>query len=115
MSDLSVTATADASGTAVATFQLVNSGLVWIVAQISNETTPFRVGATATIRRNGRFIAASSIGSADTAFGPPSVLLRPGEQLTLTWVGLAVGDQAIGTIFYKEQPDTAPMDGNVVV
>lgn len=115
MSDYTQTAIADSTGAAVVSISLNNAGLVWVVAQVSNESVPFRVGATAIIRRNGRFIAGTSIGSADTAYGPPAILLRSGDVLTVTWAGLTKGDQAIATAFYDEQPDSAKPTPNVVV
>lgn len=115
MSDYTQTAIADATGAAVATISLNNSGLVWIVAQISVETVPFRVGCTAVIRRNGIFVAGSPQGSSDTAYGPPAILLRTGDQLTVTWAGLTKGDQGKATAFYAEQPDSATPTANVVV
>lgn len=114
--DRSYTATASAAGLATV---IVNDGppkgLIWVVAQISIETVIFRVGSTAIVRRNGRFIANSSLGSGDTAYGPPAILVNNIGALTCDWSGLTPGDQAIMTIFYQEQDNSAEPNPDFVV
>lgn len=90
-------------------------GLVWVIAQISIETTVFRAGATAVIRRDGRFVANSSLASSDTAYGPPPIMQNHNGAVTCDWAGLTVGDQAIMTIFYDEQDNGAKPNPDFVV
>lgn len=104
MADHTETATADSTGTAVVNFETISPGLQWVISQISLETTPFRVGASCVVRRGGRYLTSTIIGSGDTAYGPPSIILLRGVLLTCTWTGLTQGDEAIATIWYEEQP-----------
>lgn len=100
--DKSFTAIAIAGGTATVDITPVPGGLQWIVWQFTVETIPVRGAAQATVRRNGRYLTSTIVGSSSSAQGPPSLQLAPSDELTCTWVGLTVGDEAILTLFYEE-------------
>jgi len=106
---------ANAAGTAVITINDTPSGMQRIVAQWSNETSVFRVGSTCTVRRDGRFVTGSSLGSGDTAFGPPAIVLESVTVLTFTFGGLTAGDEAIATLFGVESQWQSAPDPNIVV
>ena len=108
-------ATANAAGVAVVTINDVTAGMQRVVAQWSNETTVFRVGSTCTVRRDGRFVSGSSLGSGDTAFGPPAFLMSPTTVMTFTIAGLMSNDEAIVTLFGTESTFNTSPDPNVVV
>lgn len=115
MSDRSYEDFADATGTAVVSVDGPSRGLQWIIPMFSNEVNPFRVGSTFVVRRNGRFVTSTSLGSGDTAYGPPALLMNPGDTLVGTFSGLTQGDQAIFTIFYSEVAASAVPTPDVVV
>lgn len=115
MTDTTLSATANASGVAVIQFQPVAAGLIWIVPQYSVETLPFRVGSTCTIRKNGRFVSSTSLGSGDTAYGPPALILNRGDILLFTWAGMTSGDECLATLFYKEQAWSEDIDPTTAV
>jgi hypothetical protein len=94
--------TAPAGGTAVMTLSPVPTGLEWVVSQINNETIPARNGATITIRKNGRYITSSPLGSGASASGPPFITITSHDVLTLTWTGMTQGDTCIGVLLYSE-------------
>lgn len=104
MADTSLTATANSSGIAVVSFAHNKSGLRWIVWQLTVETIPVRGGAQATIRRNGRYITSTIVGSGSSAQGPPALKMEPNDVLTCTWTGLTAGDEAILLFLYEEVP-----------
>jgi len=103
MTDLSESTTAGANGTAHVQFSPIAAGLMWVVPQFSIEVIPFTPGAACTIRRNGRFISSTALGSGDTAFGPPSIILNRGDVLSFDWAGMTPGSEAVATLFYSEQ------------
>lgn len=102
MADRLYEATAVASGAAVIQVQDVPKGLLWIVQQISVSTNVFRVGATCVVKRNASFITNTALGSADSAYRAPALLLSASDTLFITWAGLTVGDQAQACLFYEE-------------
>jgi hypothetical protein len=106
---------ANAAGVAVVTANDVAAGMQRVIAQWSNETAVFRVGSTCTVRRDGRFVTNSSLGSGDTAFGPPALLMSPTTVMTFTFAGLVSGDEAIVTLFGTETTFNTAPDPNVVV
>lgn len=89
--------------------------LTWVIAQFSISVSTFRSGATATIRRNGRFITASSQASNDTAYGPPAISMNSGDTITCDFTGLTQGDQAYLTLWYAEQPYGSTPNPDIVV
>jgi hypothetical protein len=103
MTDVTLSANASAAGVATVTFIATPAGLMWVVPQVSLETVPFRVGATCTVRKNGRFLSSTALGSGDTAYGPPAIILYRGDQITFTWAGMTAGDECLATLFYSEQ------------
>lgn len=114
--DNTYTGTADATGTATAVVTPPPpSTLAWVIAQFSVQTSTFRVGATATITRNGRLITSTSLGSADTAYGPPAVSMNSADDIRCVWTGLTNKDQAYLTIWFDEQPYGAKPNPNIVV
>lgn len=115
MTDYTQSTTAAADGTAVVSFSPTQPGLCWVVAQWSNETIPFRAGSTCTVRKNGRFYSSTPLGSGDTAFGPPAIVLFRGNTLDFSWTGLTLGDEVIATLFYNEANWTAVPDPTIAV
>lgn len=95
-------ASADSTGTAVATVDNIPTGVNWIVWQTSVESSPFRSGANATMRRNGRYVTSTIQGGGSSAQGPPALLLTPNDTVTMTWKGLTAGDQGLMTLFVEE-------------
>lgn len=102
MPDFPATTTAAADGTATVTFTAVPTGLEWVVSQVGIETLPPRNGATATIRKNGRYITSSALGSGSSASGPPFITLTSHDVLTVTWANMALGDTCVAVLLYSE-------------
>ena len=77
----------------------------WDIYQISlNCSGPPMAKCTATLFHNGFFLCASPQGWSDTATGPPNTLVRPGDALTVSWVGGSPGDIATAGVWYNENP-----------
>lgn len=109
-----------ANGTATVNINDVPSSMMWVVPQWSIETeaggaSVLRVGSTCTVRRNGRYVTSSTLGSGATAYGPPPIVLYSNDVLTFLWAGLTAGDEAIATIFYTETTWSNTPNPNQVV
>lgn len=104
-----------ASGIASIDFSPTSPGLNWVVAQFSLETQPFRVGCVCVVRYNGRFLSSTILGSGDTAYGPPAIILYRGDILNFTWTGVQVGDECIATLFYNESQWSTSPDPTIAV
>ena len=115
MTDYTEETTAGSDGTGTITFSPLSPGLTWVVAQFSLETTPFRVGCVCTVRKNGRFLTSTILGSGDTAYGPPAIILNRGDTLAFKWSGLTQGDQCVATLFYNESTWTTSPDPTIAV
>lgn len=101
--EYSLSASAGADGSATVTFAgLVPTGLIWVIGQVSAETIPARSGATVTIRKNGRYVTSSPLGSGATAQGPPNIYQRSHDVVTVSWANLTSGDSCIATLVYSE-------------
>lgn len=104
MPDLVRSVQAGSSGTATLTIsgESIPTGVIWVVSQISVETLPVRVTASATVRKNSRYITSSSQGSASSAQGPPYISLSSHDVFTIVWTGLTLNDACIATLLYTE-------------
>lgn len=78
------------------------SGLQWIVWQLSVETIPFRPGAVAVVKRNGRLVTSTVNGGRSAAQGPPALRISSSDVLTIDWTAVHVGDEAVCTLYYEE-------------
>jgi len=83
-----ITATADASGTAVATLS-GSVGVSIVVEQISVSNTA-GVG-TAEVFLDNVFLCGSSQGWLDSADGPPAIPLDQAASLSVKWFGVPAG------------------------
>jgi hypothetical protein len=115
MTDYTQSVTVGAAGTASIDFSPTSPGLNWVVAQFSLETQPFRVGCTCIVRKNGRFLSSTILGSGDTAYGPPAIILYRGDILNFFWNGLQNGDECIATLFYNESTWSQSPDPTIAV
>lgn len=100
ITDQTVTATADASGNAVATITPYRRQ-VWRVDQVSIEAADGPGTATAALYK-GSFLISPMVAQADAADGAPPVTLRPGERLHVRWSGLDPGNQARAIFIYDD-------------
>jgi hypothetical protein len=115
MPELVKSSTAPASGTVTIPFQHYKTGLQWVVSQMTNSTSPFRVGSVLTVNRNGTFITNTPLASGDAATGPPFLLLNASDVLNFVFTGMTLGDTCTATIFYTEsQWMPSPQGGYVV-
>lgn len=115
MADLTVSAKANAAGVAALPFGHSKSGIQWVVSQLANSTSPFRVGSVLTVTRNGLYVSSTPLASGDAATGPPFLLLNASDVLLFTFTGMTLNDQCVGTIFYTEQLWSADPQGGYVV
>ncbi|SRR6266540_2607250 len=91
---------ANASGRAVASIRA--SGMRhWNITQVSVELPLAPVGATCSIRRNGRLVS-PIIPTGDVASGEPPVPLGPGDEMTVEWAGCTPGQVGSGLVIYDE-------------
>lgn len=116
MPDLVRSVQAGANGTATVTVsgESVPSGIIYVVSQLSVETLPVRTTATATVRKNGRYLSSTAQGSASSAQGPPYISLSSHDILTITWTGMTLNDSCIATLLYNEHVWGDPL-GDVAV
>ena len=89
-------ATTAASGEARVAFGPGARTRSWTVQQVSVEMSTAPIGAACALRRAGRLVTLL-IPTGDVAGGDPPVVLRGGEQLTVTWTGCTPGD--IGHVY----------------
>lgn len=106
---------APASGTVAINFQHYKTGLQWIVSQLTNSTSPFRVGSVLTVTLNGGYVTSTPLASGDAATGPPFIKLEASDVLTFTFTGMTQGDQCVAGIFYTEEQWSANPQGGYVV
>jgi len=115
MPELRQSTVVPASGTATIRFQHYKTGIQWVVSQIVNSTSPFRVGSVLTVQRNGGYITSTPLASGDAATGPPFLKLDASDYLDFIFTGMTSGDQVIAAIFYtEEQWNPNPQGGYVV-
>lgn len=94
----------DPNGTAVVHVHTLTTAMEWDIYQISVKTQVFWVYTQAEIQVNGFFVCGSPQGSLDTATGPPDIVIKPGDDLTVTWINASPGDIATVGIWYNENP-----------
>jgi len=110
------TGNADASGNCTITINDVKSGLTRVIGQISVEClTAFRVGATATLRMNGRYLTSTIIASADTAYNQPYIAQNTSDVITATFTGFTNKDELCVTLYCIEIPWTANPPSSITV
>lgn len=74
----------------------------WIVWQMSVESSdPNTEGEIRAVRRNGRLLTSSFIIPA-SAQGPPAIILDGNDNLTVDFVGMSSGEEAIVTLYFQE-------------
>lgn len=115
MPDTTFSVKVGASGVAAIPFVHNKAGIQWIVSQMTNSTSPFRVGSVLNVQRNGLLITSTPLAGGDAATGPPFLLLNAADVLLFTFTGMTSGDQCTATIFYSEVLwSTNPQGGYVV-
>lgn len=98
---------ANAQGSATITINDVKSGLTRVIGQISVEClTAFRVGATATLRMNGRYLTSTILASGDTAYNQPYIGQNTSDIITAVFAGFNSNDQVAVTLYCIEIPWT---------
>lgn len=102
------TAFADSSGNAMITINDVKSGLTRVIGQISVEClTAFRVGASAVLRLNNRYLTSTILASGDTAYNQPYIAQNTSDVITAAFTGFQVKDELCVTVYCIEIPWTA--------
>lgn len=101
---LSVTVAAD--GTATATVSPDSRFQAWTVSQVSVEMPTAPIGATCVMRKDGTLIT-PIIPTGDAAAGEPSIPLRQGQQLTVTFAGCTPGDTGTVYVLYDDGLEVA--------
>lgn len=113
MPDFATQERANALGIATINVQHNKSGIIWVVSQISVESSPVRPAANVAVTRNGRPMTTTAVVPA-TASGQPFYRLNASDILTLTYRNLTSGDTAIATISYSETLWGQFNDGSVI-
>ena len=86
------------------------TSMEWDIYQISVRTSVFSPFTQCEILHNGFFLCASPQGALDTATGPPDIVVKPGDDLTVLWVAGAAPTPPQTTnlatvgIWYNENP-----------
>lgn len=99
----SYTTKLDSGGNGSIDITPLTAAMQWNIDQISVSTKTFTANCQAVLQYNKLFLAFSPIGSIDTATGPPNVVIKPNDILTIVWVGGAANDTATITIWYDEE------------
>jgi hypothetical protein len=96
-----INAVATAAGAAVALFS-ASGGIRYAIQQIAVSTT----GATGTaqVLLNNQFILGTSQGWLDSADGPPSIDLAPGDQLKVVWANAGAGASCTAVLLGEQYP-----------
>jgi hypothetical protein len=104
-----------ADGTAEVIIHHNKNGLMWIVEQVSAQTSQVASSTTAFILLNGNVVAPSASltplgnrGQATTAGGTPYVYLSASDSLSIQVQGAVAGDQLTIRAQYRELLDTDP-------
>lgn len=113
--DVTQSARVPASGTVTIPFTHNKSGIQWVVSQLTNSTSPFRVGSVLTVQKNGQYVTSTPLASGDAATGPPFLILNASDVLSFVFSGMTSGDQCTATIFYTEQAWSENPQGGYVV
>lgn len=93
----------DVSGNGSVRITNNNSGVQWIVEQVSNVTNPRKDGCTAELYESGDFVDTNYFaGTGDTATGPPFLYLDSGEYVECIYSNGPPSGQAVMTIRYME-------------
>ena len=107
---------ANAQGSATITINDVKSGLTRVIGQISVEClTAFRVGATATLKMNGRYLTSTIIASGDTAYNQPYIAQNTSDTITAVFTGFTNKDQVAVTLYCVEIPWTDNPPSSITV
>jgi hypothetical protein len=93
----SASAIVDAAGNCTVTIKPRGS-TTWSVSQLSIEMPSAPSGTVLTLRTNGHLIDSPFSARRASAGGDPPISLRPGDDLTVEWVGATPGQQ--GLVFY---------------
>lgn len=80
------------------------TNMEWDIYQISVKTSTFSPFAQCQVLHNGFFLCASPQGALDTATGPPDIVVKPGDDLTVQWINGVAADLATVGIWYNENP-----------
>lgn len=115
MPELRQSTVVPASGSATIRFQHYKTGLTWVISQLVNSTSPFRVGSVLTVQRNGGYITSTPLAGGDAATGPPFLKLEASDFLDFIFTGMTQGDQVIAAIFYTEEQWSENPQGGVIV
>jgi hypothetical protein len=94
VTDLTLTPTVDASGTATATIRPTGRQ-TWTVQQVSISMGSAGAAASCALYKNGVAVT-PLVATMDAAAGDPPVILHPSDTMTVVWTGATVG--AIGSV-----------------
>lgn len=92
-----VSVTVGAAGTASATLRTRTKFQTWTVSQVSVELATAPIGATCQLRKN-QVLVTPLIPTGDAASGEPPVVIRTGDQLTVSFAGCTPG--STGTVMF---------------
>lgn len=99
LGDITYTAVANGSGTAVIT--IPQRAVIWVVSQVSIEMDT-NAAASCALRKNG-YLVSPLVPQADSAAGDPPIRLLPGDVMTITWTGCNPGDIAKAYVIYTKE------------
>lgn len=90
------------------TLQQVPAGRQWIVSQIGYEIVPAYVPGTGVaqptvnVTMNQRALYNGTNGNGGSNQGPPFIAVKPGDNMTVTWINAPVGASCVANFFYTE-------------
>lgn len=94
-----------AGGAGTVEIQLDNASVEWDIYQISvSGSQPSTNNMTCQVLVNGFLLCNSPAAAADTATGPPNVVLRRGDILDIVFVSGIANDAVTVSIWFNENP-----------
>lgn len=78
------------------------TAMEWDIYQISHRTSNYSATCITQLLFNAFFLAGTPTGWQDTATGPPDIVLRPGDRLSVIFAFGNPNDLATVSIFYNE-------------
>lgn len=94
----------DANGSGTITVSPYVESVEWDIYQISVQTQQQNDSCNVTINWNGYFLCGSNQGYRDNATGPPDIVVRASDILTIAWTLGNPGDQAQAGVWFNENP-----------
>ena len=97
-------ATAGTSGYAQVDLSPYIESVEWDIYQMTIQTAKVTAATQCEVKHNGFLLCYTLQGWRDTAVGPPDIVVRPGDTLSVCWSNMNPMDIATVGVWYNEVP-----------